>query len=132
MPLTAPQEIQPGVWLQEVAQTTQTLQGRLRLRRDCPFFAGHFPQRPVFPAVGQLALLSALLQGAYGPTLAVVGLPRAKFLSPVAPESQLEFALERDPQRPGGSSQEVRWRLSGAEGPVAQGVLVVNGWPDLG
>jgi len=83
---------------------------------DEPFFAGHFPGRPVMPGVlicEALAQAGALLAHrthdgiAAGATLAVVALERARFRRPVLPGDQLELevrSLERQPPR---------WRLRG-------------------
>jgi UDP-N-acetylglucosamine acyltransferase len=83
---------------------------------DEPYFAGHFPGRPVMPGV---LLCEALVQAgallAYrstdgvqpGGTLTVVALDRARFRRSVVPGDQLELevrALERRPPR---------WRLRG-------------------
>lgn len=83
---------------------------------DEPFFAGHFPGRPVMPGV---LLCEALVQaGALfahcssdglqpGATLTIVALDRARFRRAVVPGDQLDLevrALERRPPR---------WRLRG-------------------
>jgi UDP-N-acetylglucosamine acyltransferase len=81
-----------------------------------PFFAGHFPGRPVMPGV---VLCEALVQAAallahrstaglqHGATLTVVALDRARFRRSVVPGDQLELevrVLER---------RSSRWRLRG-------------------
>ncbi len=83
---------------------------------DEPFFAGHFPGRPVMPGVlicEALAQAGALLAHrssngmAPGASFAIIALDRARFRRPVLPGDQLELevrALERRPPR---------WRLRG-------------------
>jgi len=83
---------------------------------DEPFFAGHFPGRPVMPGVlicEALLQVGALLAHrssdglAADATLTLVQLDRARFRRPVVPGDQLELevrALERRPPR---------WRLRG-------------------
>jgi UDP-N-acetylglucosamine acyltransferase len=83
---------------------------------DEPFFAGHFPGRPVMPGV---LLCEALVQAgallahasvggvAPGANLTVLALDRARFRRPVLPGDELELevrTLERQPPR---------WRLRG-------------------
>lgn len=81
---------------------------------DEPFFAGHFPGRPVMPGVlicEALAQAGAILAHRSGlpsgATLAIVALDRARFRRSVVPGDQLELevrTLEREPPR---------WRLRG-------------------
>jgi uncharacterized membrane protein/3-hydroxymyristoyl/3-hydroxydecanoyl-(acyl carrier protein) dehydratase len=57
-----------------------------------PAFEGHFPGRSVLPAV---VLLDSVLQAAtdrFGP-ITVSGLPRAKFMVPLAPGDRVKFRL---------------------------------------
>jgi uncharacterized membrane protein/3-hydroxymyristoyl/3-hydroxydecanoyl-(acyl carrier protein) dehydratase len=71
-----------------------------------PAFAGHFPGRPVFPAVALLDMVIESARSDLGKTVVVTGLPRAKFLAPLAPgdrgtirlrfcADQLEFEVSR-------------------------------------
>ncbi len=61
---------------------------------DSPAFAGHFPGRPVLPAIGQLALLEAACRRALGAgTLA--GLELMRLQQPLGPGDPLEIRLER-------------------------------------
>lgn len=81
-----------------------------------PFFAGHFPARPVMPGVllcEALAQTSAVLMArshpslADGVTLRLRGLERVRFRHPVVPGDVLELevcVLARDPNR---------WRFRG-------------------
>lgn len=83
---------------------------------DEPFFAGHFPGRPVMPGVlicEALAQAAALLAYrstngvAPGATLAIIALDRARFRRPVLPGDQLELEVRALDRRP------PRWRLRG-------------------
>jgi uncharacterized membrane protein len=85
-----------------------------------PAFAGHFPGRPVLPAVVLLDMVVDAAREALGPSLAVAGLPRAKFMAPLAPGDRGTIRLRISA---GAVEFEVR---RGAER-VAQGLLQLAG-----
>ena len=60
---------------------------------DCPFFAGHFPGRPVLPAVGQLALLTDLLRRVTGSSVSLAGVDAYRLSRQVLPGDRLEVRL---------------------------------------
>jgi uncharacterized membrane protein/3-hydroxymyristoyl/3-hydroxydecanoyl-(acyl carrier protein) dehydratase len=73
---------------------------------DHPAFAGHFPGRPVLPAVVLLDMVIESARSSLGMHLIVTGLPRAKFMAPLGPGDrgtirlklcgdQLEFGVSR-------------------------------------
>ena len=81
-----------------------------------PAFAGHFPGRPVFPAV---ALLDTVIEAAgrmQGAPIAVAGLPRAKFLAPLGPGDSGIIRLQRRTDR-------IEFEVSRGGQRVAEGVL---------
>jgi uncharacterized membrane protein len=86
---------------------------------DHPAFDGHFPGRPVLPAVVLLGLVIDAAERGFGRPLAVAGLPRAKFLAPLLPGDNAAVSLRLDR---GQLHFEVR------NGPVrvAQGVFQVE------
>jgi UDP-N-acetylglucosamine acyltransferase len=92
------------------------LLARMSVTVDEPFFAGHFPGRPVMPGVlicEALTQAGALLahrsaEGlAAGSTLAVIALDRARFRRAVVPGDQLELEVRSIERRP------PRWRMRG-------------------
>jgi 3-hydroxymyristoyl/3-hydroxydecanoyl-(acyl carrier protein) dehydratase len=62
---------------------------------DHPSLAGHFPGRPIVPAVVLLSRVFAAVAGACG--AAVVGMPAVKFLAPLAPGEQFDIEFEKPP-----------------------------------
>lgn len=65
---------------------------------DHPCLAGHFPGRPVVPAVLLLELVAEALRHELG-EVGVIGVPSAKFLRPVLPQQPIELRLRADPAR---------------------------------
>ncbi|MFI4978851.1 MAG: 3-hydroxyacyl-ACP dehydratase FabZ family protein [Nevskiales bacterium] len=65
---------------------------------DHPCLAGHFPGRPVVPAVLLLELAVTALREQLGP-LRISGAPGAKFLLPVLPDQPLILTLNADAAR---------------------------------
>lgn len=65
---------------------------------DHPCLAGHFPGRPVVPAVLLLELVMEALRERLG-EIAIVGAPAAKFLAPVLPQQAVLLQLRADVAR---------------------------------
>jgi len=64
------------------------------IRADHPSLAGHFPGHPVVPGVVMLGeVMNAIRQTAQG-TIEFVGLPSAKFMSPLSPGETLTIRWE--------------------------------------
>ena len=83
---------------------------------DHPAFAGHFPGRPVLPAVVLLETVIEQAHKSFGKAIVVTGLSRAKFMAPLAPGDRGRIHLKR---RLGQLEFEVRR----GEERVAQGVF---------
>jgi 3-hydroxyacyl-[acyl-carrier-protein] dehydratase len=84
---------------------------------DHPCLAGHFPGRPVVPAVLLLELVAAALREHLG-AVEITGVPAAKFLQPVAPQQMLQLKLRAD-----AASGRAAFRCEAAGSLVAQGEL---------
>ena len=64
---------------------------------DLPYFNGHFPQNPIFPAVGIVDASTALL-GLFTqrPALHLQSIPMAKFLSPITPGQTVRIEWQKE------------------------------------
>lgn len=61
-----------------------------------PAFAGHFPGSPVLPAVVLLERVIEAAEKLYGKPVHVAEMPRAKFVSPLAPGDSATIRLRRE------------------------------------
>ena len=61
-----------------------------------PDYSGHFPERPVLPASSQFEIIEAVVRAAFGDTLRLAAVPRAKFLGIIEPGTALEAELARE------------------------------------
>jgi len=52
---------------------------------DFPGFSGHFPGRPILPAVLQIMAANQLVEAATGQRLLSAAIERAKFVQPIVP-----------------------------------------------
>lgn len=67
------------------------LSGKVSYRLEADFFAfsGHFPGRPILPAILQIKLGLRLCEILTGEKLTVNSIERAKFMLPIAPASDV-------------------------------------------
>ena len=82
---------------------------------DHPCLAGHFPGKPIVPAVLVLELIAEAARAAIGP-LRVSAVRSAKFVAPLAPAQTMDVHLDWD-------GKQIRFRCERAGQPLAQGVL---------
>lgn len=59
-----------------------------------PFFAGHFPTEPIFPAVLQLAIVRLLSSEAIGLPLKNVSVGKTKFSNIIRPEEKIMVDID--------------------------------------
>ena len=57
------------------------------------FFTGHFPGRPVLPAIAQLTILDEVYAGTLVPGLVLAGIPRLKLQDTVQPDELLTYRV---------------------------------------
>lgn len=58
---------------------------------DFPGFSGHFPGRPILPAVLQIMAANQLVETATGQRLLSAAIERAKFVQPIVPGAVVEI-----------------------------------------
>ena len=86
---------------------------RYRFGPAFPGFAGHFPGRPILPAIVHVLAGVDTLDAWLGVRQRLVGIDNAKFTLPVGPDQTLVVQCrERDPG-PGGRRYEVRLSTDG-------------------
>ena len=64
---------------------------------DFPGFSGHFPGRPILPAVLQIMAANQLVEAATGQRLVSAAIERAKFVQPIVPGAIVEITCRRLP-----------------------------------
>jgi len=90
---------------------------RAQIPATHPCLPGHFPARPLVPAVLLLECAAQALREQLGP-LRLTAVHAAKFLLPVLPEQIIELQIAADPQ-----AERARFRLQVAGRLAAQGEL---------
>lgn len=98
----------------------ETLEITLDVPMHHPSFAGHFPGSPVLPAVVLLEYVIEAAEKLYGGPLAIMEMPRAKFVSPLVPGDSATIRLRRE-------SEFVHFEVHRGANRVAQGVFRIAG-----
>jgi 3-hydroxymyristoyl/3-hydroxydecanoyl-(acyl carrier protein) dehydratase len=89
----------------------------LPIARDHPAYTGHFPDRPILPAVVLLGEALAAIGEATATALAQWAVSQAKFVRAVTPGTALTLAWERI------ADGAVRFEIRAPAGVVAHGAL---------
>ncbi len=92
----------------------------LRIPADHPCLPGHFPGRPLIPAVIILQHAAAALTDAFC-DCRISGIPQVKFLSPLAPDETAQMVLKRT------AAGTVRFDCAVGERLIATGRFQVEG-----
>jgi len=94
------------------------------ISKDLPYFNGHFPGTPVFPAIGIVDASFVLLRHVLErPELRLMGVTSAKFLSPIAPGTDLRLEWQKGV----GQTWRVDWKQAASQEPLATVQLLVEG-----
>lgn len=86
-----------------------------RIPSDSPYFEGHFPGNPIFPAVGIVdATLYFLRSQIKGPEIFVSHFPVAKFLSPIQPGQTVRIEVKKLSSQTEIIQWQAEWKDEGA------------------
>ena len=94
---------------------------RIAIPEGHPVFEGHFPGRPVMPAIAHLALAAQVLAAATGRAAAIVAVPFLRLRRPVVPGEVLEVSIHQP-----ASDGAVPFEIRRGEERVSNGILVVD------
>jgi len=112
----------------ERSVTPVGVEARCRVPVESDWFSGHFPDNPIFPALGMIGLVDRVLEeggltpGAAGPAGRVY--KRIRFRQVVRPGDEVFLAVA--PQDP-GSRDRLRFKIFNASESISEGVIVTNG-----
>jgi 3-hydroxyacyl-[acyl-carrier-protein] dehydratase len=90
---------------------------------DFPGFAGHFPGKPILPAVLQIMAASLQAEAAAGQRLTPAAIERAKFVSTIVPGALVEIACRR---APGAAPNRWEIRIDADRQPAASFTLTLQ------
>ncbi len=105
-PCQPPVETETG-WTVEAALTGES-----------EYLRGHFPGRPILPAVAQLALLTQVVRESWGREVSICSIRDLRFRMPLVPEAQIEVRVGADK-----GDAESRFGIFCAGKPVSQGIV---------
>jgi predicted hotdog family 3-hydroxylacyl-ACP dehydratase len=100
-----------------------TIKATIVIPGDGPWFAGHFPGRPILPGVAELALAIAALRQKTGRPLPLRGITFARLRQLVLPGDRLELTAGEDTAQQGEASR-LRFGLKRDGLPVANGEFI--------
>lgn len=90
---------------------------------DFPGFSGHFPGRPILPAVLQIMAANQLVEAATGQRLLSAAIERAKFVQPIVPGAVVEITCRR---LPGAAADLWETRIDSDRQPAASFFLTLR------
>jgi 3-hydroxyacyl-[acyl-carrier-protein] dehydratase len=91
-------------------------------------FQGHFPGKPVLPAVCMVQAVLAMLEAARGRRISLKSIVSAKWQAPVGPGMEIQINAQEQPGNDGAVT--VKARLHNGRGQVAEMKLRVAYAPD--
>jgi predicted hotdog family 3-hydroxylacyl-ACP dehydratase len=113
----------------EQSGTPDQIQARCMIPADSPWFSGHFPSNPIFPALGMMGMVDAAVSCGILPEN-LSGSPRSykrvRFRQIVRPGDLLSLTLT--PDSPGVQTR-FRFKIFKETDPISEGVILTNGIP---
>ncbi len=94
------------------------IHAQVQVRADSPWFAGHFPDFPVLPAIAQVSMVVDMVARDCGLPLYLQSASRIKFKRLVAPDAGLSLLV-----RAGAEPNQYMYRISEGAEEVSSGTL---------
>lgn len=110
-----------GVTLLEASGADGTYRARLRLEPSSPLLGGHFPGRPILPAIAHLGLALEGARRLEQRGLSLVGVRGVRFRRPLEPGAAIELVLAQGPE-----IGTLRFELRSAEMLASSGTLLTS------
>lgn len=101
------------------------LQAAIAIEPDAPWFAGHFPGRPILPGVVELALALAALRRETGRPMPLQGITFARLRQLVLPGDRLDLSAREDSGQQGAATR-LRFDLKRDGEPIANGEFILG------
>lgn len=101
----------------ETARTSDGVECRVDIPADCPFFEGHFPGRPVLPAVVQLVLVGQVYRELVNAEACVSRVERFRLYHPIGAGERISVTLAKV------GEMRCRFTIGGPEGVAGRGVV---------
>jgi 3-hydroxymyristoyl/3-hydroxydecanoyl-(acyl carrier protein) dehydratase len=102
-----------------IVETTRTSDGiecRVDIPDDCPFFEGHFPGRPVLPAVVQLVLVAQVYRDLCDAAASISRVERFRLYRPIGAGERISVTLAA------AGEMRSRFVIGGPEGIAGRGL----------
>lgn len=77
-----------------INKNDSSIEFSFELSKDIPFFDGHFPSRPILPAIAYLEICLKLYSEVAEP-INVYSIKKSKFLKPLSPEEKIQVLFKR-------------------------------------
>lgn len=110
-----------------------SIEARLAVPAQAPFFADHFPRRPVFPATLLMNALAhwalQLAKGAGDRTPRLAGLANVKMRNWILPGQIVELRVEGQPAADGNTAMKLSARSDGRPLATARATVMTQGQP---
>jgi 3-hydroxymyristoyl/3-hydroxydecanoyl-(acyl carrier protein) dehydratase len=105
----------------ETARTPDGVECRVEISRDCPFFEGHFPGRPVLPAIVQLVLVARVRREWTDVEAHISGVEHFRLYRPIGAGERISVTLAT------AGEGRSRFTIDGPGGVVSRGVVTWAG-----